>query len=320
MNQTSLEITDILDSLRPFMEKIATVGRPTRKLFSCCLRSSVTKAYKFLEVASNIDRKNAFFLVPSLRSITEDIIVLRFISRIPHQEREAAIVSIMRSNVSERIKTQSDFFGTFRPFQPVLNTGSLDEFHQDGSIAFWQNNGWPNLNGRKMPPIREIAKKCGEGTLDIIYDYLFRFTSATVHFSPQTLLRLGWGDSASKERVTFSPDNMSQYFSDANLIYGSCLFSLYFEMFGRFLRPNREEKQIVSKLRKRILEVFRWPEMVTFEEMNRPVQKVGIPHWIIKVVYSEIMEEGFLSGTSKFREIMTRYSGYRVGDDKVRDS
>ena len=78
---------------------------------------------------------------------------------------------------------------------------------------------------------------------------------------------------------------------------------MYFEFFGEFLEPNKEEENAIAGLRKYLLERPRWPEMVTFEEMNvpDPLAKYNI---ILRAMLAFMMEEkssamaetGFISG------------------------
>ncbi len=259
-----VDISNMLDGLRPFVRRVAIIRNPTKRMFSACLRSSVVKTFEFLTVASTADSNEVFFLVPSLRSITEDIIVLRYISTLQSQLRDQAIQSMMISSVRAGIGLQSSFFQRHRRQQPVLNIP--DDNSHSSAKTFWRNNGWPGLD-REMPPVKELAKKCGPETLEFIYEYVFRLTSSSVHFSAQHLLRMGWGDSRSG-KVTFDYRNMAPYFSTINLIYGSVLFCMYFKLFKRFLRPAVHEREAIERLRRKVDHEARWPEPVTFEEMN----------------------------------------------------
>ena len=50
---------------------------------------------------------------------------------------------------------------------------------------------------------------------------------------------------------------------------------LYFEFFPRVLRLRPKQRAVVDKIREEILITGRWPEMVTFEEMNQEPPKGG---------------------------------------------
>ena len=102
---------------------------------------------------------------------------------------------------------------------------------------------------------------------------------------------------------------MGPYYLAVNQVYGSYLLCLYFEFFGEFLQPNQEEENTVTELRKYLLERPRWPEMVTFEEMNvpDPLAKYNIILramlvFMIKEKSSIMVEDGFISGAKQILE------------------
>ena len=77
---------------------------------------------------------------------------------------------------------------------------------------------------------------------------------------------------------------------------------MYFELFDDFLESTRDEKESLEELREYLLEIFRWPEMVTFEEMNLDVPDSGAEKWpnfMIIELYSVILKEGFISGAKE---------------------
>ena len=279
MNHAELDISDVLDDLRPFINRIATIRNPMERPFSGCLRSSVVKTFEFLTLASTATGNQSYFLTPVLRSIAEDIIFLSFLSSCP--EREDGIRSVMANAVYSKIQVQQEFFSAHRPFQPVLSLHKGDE--DAPSVSFWRNNGWPKLS-KGTPPAREVASRCDNRVLEVVYDYIFRITSTAAHFSPQNLLRVGWGETDKK--ITFNYRNLAPYFSSVNLIYGSFLFCMYFDLFRRFLRPRQAERNAVRELERRIHAVFRWPEAVTFEEMNVSVPKIPISHVVAYVLHN----------------------------------
>ena len=106
--------------------------------------------------------------------------------------------------------------------------------------------------------------------------------------------------------TTFSSSHMGPYYLAVNQVYGSYLLCLYFEFFGEFLEPSQEEENAIAELRKYLLERPRWPEMVTFEEMNvpDPLAKYNI---ILRAALTLMMEEkssimaenGFISGAKQ---------------------
>jgi hypothetical protein len=266
MSQTPTESTR-LKQLKRFIENACRGTMPGRHFFPLCLRASLAKAYG-LCVESHINRKSrpAFFLVPSLRSICEDLIVLSFIAKMHKPDRDRLTMLMMTHEVSIRLKTQAAFFASFRPDQPVLGPGDSDPSGMEDLIReIWKQNGWPGLNKAWMPPVSQIAEKNHPEIFKLLYDYIYRLTSGMVHFNPQVLLRSGWGK---LPLVKFSPQNFDAYYTDVVRTYSLLLLCLYFELFGKFLRPGIEVRKVVAEIRQDLVRKLRWPEMVTFEEMN----------------------------------------------------
>jgi hypothetical protein len=279
----------LFKKLEQFANKVALGAFRRNQLFSLCVKASFIKCYEF-NVHARRDPKatDAFFSVSSLRGICEDLIVLNYIKRMPRQDREELIPLLMAHDVHSRTKCQDAFFTAARPQQPVLRIKDVES--KIGEIeskiqAIWNRHGWPGLHNGSMPQIRQIADKQGQPILARLYDYLYRLTSAGVHFNVQSLLRSGWG---TKKNFRFSTHNFDRYFSEYASTYGAFLFVVYFEFFGRFLRPNQTETEIVSEIRKSVILKSRWPEMVTFEEMNLDVPQDSN---ILRLVYSFMQAE-----------------------------
>jgi len=277
----------LFEKLKPFMDKVSVGSFRPSKLFSLCVKASVVKCFEFnLHARQNTD--DAFFSLPSLRGICEDLIVLNYIKGMPKKHRERLIQLLMNHDVASRIKSQDAFFKVARPQQPVLRLKNLER--RIGSLkkkicAIWNKHGWPNLQNKTMPPVSQIADKQGQEVLSKLYDYLYRLTSAGVHFNVQSLLRSGWGE---KRRGKFSTRNFNTYFSAYTRIYGAYLFCVCFEFFGKFLRPPKEVSDTIAEIRKTVFLESRWPEMVTFEEMNI---KVPQDNGILRIALSFIQAE-----------------------------
>ena len=312
MSDISNDIAQILSPLRLFVERIATVRSPTEKFYSCFLSASLVKAFDFVDLVSNQQSDEAYFLAPALRGITEDIIYLHFLSRFSHEIREQVLYNMIQLEVEKQLSVQNSFFKKFRPFQPILPLATTDTRKMEEQLrSFWKENGlkW----GKKMPPsTRKIAEKSGSVPLHIVYDFIYRFTSGMVHFNPQMLLRSGWGHC--QEEITFSTRNMDNYYLEISLIYGSFLLCLYFEFFDRFLCLNQKEKNTVGELREYLLWLPRWPEMVTFEEMNFDVPETEMwPAALIHAMFSAVSRDGFISGAE---EIINRYESRKSRSGK----
>lgn len=123
MSNQSQALAAKLEPLRPIMARIATIdidfGR--HGIYSACLTSSVVKTFELVELTTQQEPSSSFFIVPTLRAITEDIIFLRFLSRFPHEDREMVLQNLMRIELMDMLEDQHIFFKSFRPFQAVLN-------------------------------------------------------------------------------------------------------------------------------------------------------------------------------------------------------
>ena len=234
------------------------------------MRASLSKCFEFnVSVNDESKTEDAFFFLPALRGICEDLIVLNYLKSLKPNVREELVELLCMHGAFSGMLIQREFFRSVRPQQSVLcpsNATTEKRKLEDEIRTIWNRNGWPNMNRGVLPPTQQIAQKQGVAILGILYEYLFRLTSRTVHFSVGSLMRSGWGSEA--RQFTFSPRNFNSYSVAYAQFYGSFLFCIYFELFGRFLRPNLEVKNHVNELRKNLFYESRWPEMVTFEEMN----------------------------------------------------
>ena len=261
-----------LDALRPLAERTGTTHFDAQSLYSACLSSSFVRAFEFAELSTQHEPEHAFFLVPALRAIAEDAIVLRFLSMFLPEDREMVLRNLLVVELEDRLRDQETFFESRRPLQPVLGpaANTVDIEHRKEELdSFWRNNGWPAFNQTKnrrshKPSMRELAAKSEAEFLTVVYDFIYRLTSAAVHFNPQALLRLGWGPTAPSastlSNVTFSSKNMNPYYLAVSQVYGAYLLCLYFDFFDGFLKPSSNEKIAVARLREHLLHMPRWPE------------------------------------------------------------
>lgn len=145
-----------------------------------------------------------------------------------------------------------------------------------------QKYGWR----KDKPSVSQMAKACG---LDEVYDYLYAATSRTVHFSPSVLFRMGWGSEQPDRPYTFSISHFSSYYDSFNVFYGSYLFVLLGDTIKSHCQFSDNSHEIIEKIKKELNEWLRWPEVVTFEEMNMP--KPNILPYALSVVMSKEQAE-----------------------------
>ena len=77
---------------------------------------------------------------------------------------------------------------------------------------------------------------------------------------------------------------------------------LYVELFDGFFEPNENEKKATQDLIKFLAMEPRWPEMVTFEEMNVSVpapKYKPIADIAVRLFYAEAMSKGFIAGAKE---------------------
>ena len=294
-----------LDPLRPFVERTAKVTFDGQNVFVACLTAAFVKAFDFAELTSRIGHDSALYLTASLRSIAEEIILLNHLSGSCDKEREFVLIRLMELEVAQNARNQNIFFGTFSPFQAVMPARAIDEELLKNELRdFWQQKGWSKFQPRSTrwtPPTSEIAAKSNP-RLDAVYGFIYRLASNSVHFRPGALLRMGWGPDMS--HMTFSPKHLGPYYLTMCQVYGCYLLCLYFELFDRFLRPNQNETEAVVELRRYLLRLGRWPEMITFEEMNVSAPSPRTPvSALLHGSYVQIMEGGFISGAEELRRL-----------------
>jgi len=282
-----LDELNLFRALAGYVTAVSRGRMQKGQFFSLCVRASFSKCYEFnLQAWDESNSEVAFFSLPTLRGICEELIVLNYVKRLPNRERDLLFSKLMAHDVQTRLVTQKEFFSTARPFQPVLNPqlspAALTTLEKEIQII-WHSYGWPHMNRGVLPPIRQIAEKQGGDILVKLYDYLYRLTSGTVHFSVGSLFRTGWGE---KPNCTFSVRHFTGYYRAFARIYGAFMFCAYFELFARFLRPHKNVKRRIDAIRHSILSVVRWPEMITFEEMNIPVPDPGIMINALSIVLS----------------------------------
>jgi hypothetical protein len=173
--------------LMSYMAKVAKGSTSRHSKYSLCVKASVTKCFEFNLANRRIARfKDAFFAMASLRGICEDLIVLRYIGRMPSKDREQIIAALSQYDNHTRMKLQHAFFAAVRPQQPVLRAQNDDTALAASELAarrIWNQHGWPNLQKGAMPQVRQIAEKQGLHQLAVLYDYVYRLTSGSVHFN-----------------------------------------------------------------------------------------------------------------------------------------
>ncbi len=226
---------------------------------------------KSLEFAALVYRDpssdHGFFITSTLRGICEDLIVLTFVAPLSPDNRNETVSLLMAKNVADGIAAQSAFFKSMRPWQPVLQPPpqtSTDTEKRLRTLA--KTLGWTGK--QPWPTVWFMAKA---SSLAPLYSYIYAATSKWVHFSPHILLRMGWGgksDDVGDETVwTFTTSNFAQYYAEFNQVYALMLLLQLVRGPATSIVPP-DAASIIAALSSCLHSPLRWPEDVTFEEMN----------------------------------------------------
>jgi len=280
------KLSRLYGKLEPFYKKSRKDRAEQEMMFQNCVRASFAKAYEFNVLVNSSQNLPFFFLTAGLRSICDDLILLKYLSHFAAGNRNNFIQLLMMHKVLTNLKTQQKFFAENRPFQLVLPVQKNDEHQIDKVVAdlqaFWKTRGW-TLSGKAIQPqIRQLAERRG---IAVLYDFIYRITSDVVHFNPQVLLRSGWGEKFPD--AEFSTKNFEPYYKAVAVIYGSFLFCVYFELLHAHLKPMTKIRCIVAKIKAAIHSENRWPELVTFEEMNLKPPHSPILHVLSRIIFEQ---------------------------------
>jgi hypothetical protein len=213
------------------------------------LKGCVVKSLEFAVQATTLPRGiSAFFLAPTLRGICEDLIALRFLQLDSNRsKRDELLDGRMFSAVFSAVDKQTVFFRKHRPFQSVFN-GKLTTP--------------PKAAG--LPSMKDMAEKAD---LTDLYEFLYAVSSDNVHFNPRIIIRNAWGDG--HKTFTHSTKQFHDYYADLCTVYGTYLFCRFIESFKVDLRLSADVVSKTEQLSNDLDARLRWPEAVTFEEMNK---------------------------------------------------
>ncbi|SRR5258708_5882935 len=250
------------DSINP---SIVITGEMHEGTFDMAATAALIKAYEFCKQAAGSDKDQSFFLLASLRGICEDYIVLKFIQEQAEDVKNDVIRSRMSEEAHESSIAQWKFFKENRPGQRLYYKDSFDQdLEQVRADLRKLLKEHPVKNKASMPSVYYMADKVGMLPL---YRYVYHATSQFVHFSPRLLLRMGW---EGPPRFTIATANFGDYYHHFSVFYGTFLLIAIFEWLSSVNSPAVIEKNpsALTLLKDYLHNTSRWPELVTFEEMN----------------------------------------------------
>lgn len=288
--------------LKPFAEMASHSELSNENYYDCVVRASFSKCYNYTAFCNspNFNTESSFFLAGSLRSMCEDLIILHCMRNWDSIDRNSVIRLDLQKTLLDQADRQANFFKKFKPGQQVLspnqdNDALLAQL-KEKRIEIWQKYGY-RIGNKDRPNTRHICEKLGSTALKFLYEYMYCITSDTVHFNAKSLLRTGWGEipSTGNPYMNFLPSNLSDYKTRFCKVYSAILLTMYFECFFNVLSAPEEVAQAVSNLRRTLIMLPRWPEMLTFEEMNLNPPRINPIFSVIRnMVSAEEFAKGFL--------------------------
>jgi len=243
---------------------------PRQGLFQGVLRAAFIRSFEFTNSVQKytLDQANeeSFFLSAALRGICEDLIVLKFIRRLRRKDRDEVVKIRMLVSTADAIAKQAAFFRKSRPFQPVIQKfieqPQLDLEKSRLTVIGQQSRLWNTSN--KLPPVEQMARQVNLGQF---YEFIYAVTSEIVHFSVRIALRSGWGDVP--KHVNFSTKNFSRYYLEFSQFYSMYMLTKFCRTFRKDLHLSDAFMDAINEMEETLDESLRWPEAVTYEEMNQ---------------------------------------------------
>lgn len=263
LSETSLNnVTDLKDSI-----------------FVNLIKCAFIRNIEFNEFVSKPHSNEYYFLLPFLRGLAEDIISLNYIEKvIDENDRNDFIAYLMLEDVKKSTIRQNEYFIAERNAQPRVTEEILKMVHTDNSYeskieSLKIKYSWD----RKTPTTYHMAEK---SSLSEMYKYFYHATSRLVHFNPHLLMKLSWGECESlgneklkEAKFTVSTKNFNKYYEEFCKFYGSYLFIKFIDLFEKYLIISEDTEKQISDIRAIFSDNRRWPELITFEELNIPLKQ-----------------------------------------------
>lgn len=266
IKEFSQSLENIFSNLNPLMQEFSKSQAGNENLFEKVTKAAFVKLYEFNCTVIKSDDENIFFMMPVLRGICEDYIALKFISDELDADKDRVVELKFNEDLYKSARVQWEFFKKNHPDQILFYQKDFPDQEGDYTnelrrLMIANGIGLSSKNA-SLPTAYEMAKRA---EILELYKYLYHATSSLVHFNPGILVRMGWGKIP---EITFSVKNFNNYYKDFACFYGTYL---YIEFGKWILSINLIDKSIERALQQ-ISDLLkardRWPELVTFEEMN----------------------------------------------------
>lgn len=180
------------------------------------------------------------------------------------------------------MKIKKKFFSKNHSQQIIYTVNDPSKIKESNLEAL--KNEWSKIGLNKEKIFPSTSHMATDGALFELYEYIYAATSEMVHFSPHNLMRSGWSKKKTPYHHHFNPKIFSKYYNVFNRFYGSYLFVKFIKLFKKELKLSKAVLKIVTDLESDLYLNSRWPELVTFEEMNVPdAEKIRLINMIRKV-------------------------------------
>ncbi len=262
------DLQPIFDSLTAYFKDFSRDKLSRQDLnvmFELILKATVIKSYEFCN-ATIQSRDNTFFMLPALRGICEEYITEKFIfDKFSNDERNFMIMAWQHHGLLKSSIAQWEYFKVNKPSQRLYYDESFPKKLKslESELKEILKGKFPNSNFKSpLPSVYYMAKETG--TLEL-YNYLYHATSTFVHFHPQNLFRMSWGNAPN---MSFSTKHFEHYYNYFMTYYAAQLFCSICEWQGGNSFLPSFDNSVLKTIRYVLTEISRAPEIVTFEEMN----------------------------------------------------
>ena len=262
---------DLFVTVEESFERTADLSDLNNSFSDVLVTSAIAKCLDYNQLAyQSSSRLPSFFLVSNVRAICEELIYCALFKRLGQTLSDQLVGKLNHLALLRNVRAQTNFFALNNKLQPTLGgftaSRKQDEAIDNATIDLkrtWQDAGFTRAQGRVPPTVRQISNAVG---LETTYEYTYHLTSNFVHFNPGQLFRLGWGPM--KGPFTFSCSNFEGYFSNLARFLGVLVFYGYCH-----IAPDKfassAAKRYATEIATQLKGNFRWPEITTYEEMNR---------------------------------------------------
>tara|TARA_Y100000815_G_C13285215_1_gene478537 strand:- start:113 stop:979 length:867 start_codon:yes stop_codon:yes gene_type:complete len=263
-----IEFDQVHNLLQEFNSVAYAPNELNSKIFQSVLTGVFAKCIEFNFYIVNKKKTGSFFLLSSLRSITEELIAFKYIILKYSGDKNELISTYAHKNCYDNIIAQQNFFKQIGSQQPIMNEALIPEMIKEASNdlkKIWEREG---LNKKRDFP--SVAQMATDGKLIKLYDYLYSASSSHVHFNPHIILRTGWSEDLNERPQVhkFSTNNFDQYYEDFTIYYGCFLFVEMIKAFKKDLNLTKEFLNRYKAIKSILEKEKRIPELVTFEEFN----------------------------------------------------